>query len=61
MIFLVKFSEYGMPDLFDTHGWAKIRYKEYTSDLKDMDWVKHLDPNLDPILKDEKGKAIIPN
>ncbi|MDI5788653.1 hypothetical protein PO124_10375 [Bacillus licheniformis] len=23
-----------MPDLFDTHGWAKIRYGEYTADLK---------------------------
>ncbi|MCY8143507.1 ABC transporter substrate-binding protein [Bacillus haynesii] len=53
----VKMAANDMPDLFDTHGWAKIRYKEYTADLKDMDWVKHLDPNLDPILKDEKGKV----
>ena len=52
----VKMAANDMPDLFDTHGWAKIRYGEYTADLKDMDWVKHLDPNLDPILKDEKAK-----
>lgn len=42
----VKMAANDMPDLFDTHGWAKIRYGEYTADLKDMDWVKHLDPNL---------------
>ncbi|WFA07366.1 extracellular solute-binding protein [Bacillus sp. HSf4] len=53
----VKMAANDMPDLFDTHGWAKIRYGEYTADLKDMDWVKQLDPNLDPILKDEDGKV----
>ncbi|MEH6975483.1 ABC transporter substrate-binding protein [Bacillus sp. JJ675] len=53
----VKMAANDMPDLFDTHGWAKIRYGEYAADLKDMNWTKHLDPGLKPILKDETGKV----
>ncbi|AOZ90455.1 binding protein msmE [Bacillus xiamenensis] len=53
----VKMGANDMPDLFDTHGWAKLRYSEYVADLKDMDWVKQLDPSLDQILKDEDGKV----
>ncbi|MFJ5963209.1 ABC transporter substrate-binding protein [Bacillus sp. NPDC093026] len=53
----VKMGANDMPDLFDTHGWAKLRYSEYVADLKEMDWVKHLDPSLDKILKDKDGKV----
>lgn len=53
----VKMAANDMPDLFDTHGWAQKRYGNYVEDLSDMDWVKNLDPALDPILKDDKGKV----
>ncbi|MGG3622399.1 extracellular solute-binding protein [Bacillus gobiensis] len=53
----VKMAANDLPDLFDTHGWGKLRYGEYTADLQDMDWVQNLDPNLDQILKDENGKV----
>ena len=53
----VKMAANDMPDLFDTHGWAKNRYGEYVEDLSDMAWVENLDPALDPILKDESGKV----
>ncbi|MGG0029105.1 ABC transporter substrate-binding protein [Bacillus safensis subsp. osmophilus] len=53
----VKMGANEMPDLFDTHGWAKLRYSEYVADLKEMDWVKQLDPSLDQILKDQDGKV----
>ncbi|MFC0272609.1 ABC transporter substrate-binding protein [Metabacillus herbersteinensis] len=53
----VKMAANDMPDLFDTHGWAKLRYGEYVADLKEMDWVQNLDPALDQILKDEEGKV----
>ncbi|WML38365.1 ABC transporter substrate-binding protein [Neobacillus sp. OS1-2] len=53
----VKMAANDMPDLFDTHGWAINRYGEYVEDLKNMDWVKDLDPALDQILKDETGKV----
>lgn len=53
----VKMAANDMPDLFDTHGWAIHRYGEYVEDLKDMDWVQHLDPALEQILKDESGRV----
>lgn len=53
----VKMAANDMPDLFDTHGWAIHRYGEYVEDLKDMDWVKDLDPALNQILLDESGKV----
>lgn len=52
----VKMAANDMPDLFDTHGWAILRYGEYVADLSDMEWVKNLDPAMNPILKDEAGK-----
>ncbi|MBD1380687.1 ABC transporter substrate-binding protein [Metabacillus arenae] len=53
----VKMAANDMPDLFDTHGWSQLRYGEYVADQKDMDWVQHLDPALDQILKDKDGKV----
>ncbi|RAS73145.1 ABC transporter substrate-binding protein [Priestia endophytica] len=53
----VKMAANDMPDLFDTHGWAKERYGEYVEDLSTMDWVKNLDPALNSILKDDNGKV----
>lgn len=53
----VKMAANDMPDLFDTHGWSQLRYGEYVADQKDMDWVQFLDPALDQILKDDKGKV----
>ncbi|WP_205091511.1 ABC transporter substrate-binding protein [Thalassobacillus pellis] len=53
----VKMAANDMPDLFDTHGWAKARYGEYVADLSDMDWVKNLDPALNEILKNDQGKV----
>ncbi len=52
----VRMATGDMPDLFDTHGWAKIRYGEYTADLSGMSWTKRLDPNLNSMLKDAKGR-----
>jgi raffinose/stachyose/melibiose transport system substrate-binding protein len=53
----VKMAANDMPDLFDTHGWAQKRYGNYVEDLSNMDWVKDLDPAMNPILKDDKGKV----
>ena len=53
----VRMAANDLPDLFDTHGWAILRYGEYVADLSDMDWVEHLDPAMEAILKDEDGKV----
>jgi len=46
-----------VPDLFDTHGWSKLRYGDYTEDLADMDWVENLDPAMEQIIMDDDGKV----
>ncbi|MCA0972031.1 extracellular solute-binding protein [Halobacillus litoralis] len=53
----VKMAADDMPDLFDTHGWAKQRYGDYVADLSEMEWTERLDPALDTILKDDEGKV----
>lgn len=53
----VKMGANDMPDLFDTHGWAKNRYAEYTEDLSGMDWTVDLDPSLEKVLTDEDDKV----
>ncbi|MET4566907.1 ABC transporter substrate-binding protein [Bacillus subtilis] len=53
----VRMAANDLPDLFDTHGWGKIRYGEYTADLRDMKWTQDLDPNLNSILKNQSGKV----
>ncbi|RKL68250.1 binding protein msmE [Salipaludibacillus neizhouensis] len=53
----VRMASNDLPDLFDTHGWAKNRYGNYVADLSDMDWADHFDESMEPILKDEDGKV----
>ncbi|SDN90866.1 ABC transporter substrate-binding protein [Alkalicoccus daliensis] len=53
----VRMASNDLPDLFDTHGWAKNRYGDYVADLSDMEWVEHFDESMEPLLKDENGKV----
>lgn len=31
-----------LPDIFETHGWSLIRYKEYLTDLSGEAWASEL-------------------
>ncbi|WEG13491.1 extracellular solute-binding protein [Pullulanibacillus sp. KACC 23026] len=53
----VKMAANKMPDLFDTHGWAQLRYGNYVEDLRNMSWVKNMDPAIKDILTDKNGKV----
>ncbi len=53
----VKMASNDMPDLFSTHGWAKIRYADFVADLKDRAWAKDIDPGFKPNIADETGKV----
>lgn len=53
----VKMASSDMPDIFDTHGWAKLRYGDYAADLRDEPWVSQMDDSLKPYLTDESGKV----
>lgn len=53
----LKMASNDMPDLFSTHGWAKIRYGKFCADLKDRPWAKDIDPNFKPLIADDAGKV----
>jgi len=42
----VKMASNQLPDVFGTHGWAKLRYAEYLMDLQDQPWAKNIDPTI---------------
>jgi raffinose/stachyose/melibiose transport system substrate-binding protein len=48
-----------MPDVFATHGWAKIRYGEFLLDLRDQPWATQLDPAIKPAVTDDAGKVYV--
>ncbi|UOF92710.1 extracellular solute-binding protein [Fodinisporobacter ferrooxydans] len=56
-ILKVKMAANDMPDVFDTHGWAKIRYGNFLADLHKEPWASKLDDNMKPLLTDAKGKV----
>lgn len=41
-----------LPDIFETHGWSILRYKEYLMDLRDQEWVKDYDDSALGVIKD---------
>ena len=43
--------------VFDTHGWAIIRYGKYLADLKDEPWAANQTDTIKPVVTDKDGKA----
>lgn len=58
-IMKVKMASSAMPDVFSTHGWAKIRYGEYLADLRDEPWAAQIDDAIKPSVTDEDGKVYV--
>ncbi|MBD0382544.1 ABC transporter substrate-binding protein [Paenibacillus sedimenti] len=56
-IMKVKMAANDMPDIFDTHGWAVIRYGTYLADLKDQPWVPQLTDTIKDVVTDKSGKV----
>ncbi len=56
-IMKMKMASNELPDIFDTHGWAKIRYGAYTMDLQNEPWVANMTDSIKPILTDDSGKV----
>jgi raffinose/stachyose/melibiose transport system substrate-binding protein len=56
-ILKVKMAANDLPDVFDTHGWAKIRYGKYLADLRGEPWASKLTDTIRPVLTDENGKV----
>lgn len=56
-ILKIKMASNELPDVFDTHGWAKVRYGEYLADLKDLSWTPNLTDSIKDVVTDENGKV----
>lgn len=56
-ILKVKMAANDLPDVFDTHGWAQIRYGKYVADLSKESWASNLTDSMKPVLTDKNGKV----
>ncbi|WGU94731.1 extracellular solute-binding protein [Paenibacillus dendritiformis] len=56
-ILKVKMAANEMPDIFDTHGWAQVRYGNYLADLRDEPWVPQLTDTIKDVVTDKDGKV----
>lgn len=45
-----------LPDVFETHGWSLIRYKEYLTDLSGEEWAADLNDAALGVIRDTDGK-----
>ncbi len=45
-----------LPDIFETHGWSLIRYKEYLTDLSGEPWADELNKAALGVIQDTDGK-----
>ncbi len=55
----VKMSAKDMPDVFSTHGWAKVRYGDFLLDLRDQPWAANIDKAIKPAVVDDAGKVYV--
>jgi len=53
----VKMASGHLPDVFSTHGWAKIRYGKFLADLRDQPWASQLSPTIKDAVTDDTGKV----
>lgn len=57
-----KMAANDLPDVFMTHGWSIMRYKEYLLPLNDEPWAKDIVQGLNSSILDEDGKVyVLPN
>ncbi|NJP40270.1 extracellular solute-binding protein [Oscillospiraceae bacterium HV4-5-C5C] len=48
-----------LPDIFVTHGWSILRYKEYLQDLRNESWVSTYDPSALGVIQDTDGSIYV--
>lgn len=56
-ILKVKMAANDLPDVFDTHGWAIIRYGNYLADLREEPWAAKITDTAKPVVVDKDGKV----
>ena len=55
----VKMAASDLPDVFDTHGWAQIRYGKYLTDLRNESWASQLSDTIRDVVTDKQGKVYV--
>jgi len=55
----LKMAAKDMPDVFSTHGWAKVRYGDFLLDLRDQPWAASIDSAIKPAVVDDAGKVYV--
>lgn len=53
----VKMAANDLPDVFDTHGWAQIRYGKYLADLRGEAWASQMTDTIKNVVTDKDGKV----
>lgn len=48
-----------LPDVFQTHGWSILRYKEYLMPLNDQPWYSDLDESALGVIADDDGTIYV--
>ena len=48
-----------LPDVFQTHGWSLLRYKEYLKDVSDQPWVSDYDDSALGVIQDDDGSIYV--
>lgn len=48
-----------LPDVFETHGWSILRYKEYLTDLSKEEWVSDYDESALGVIQDDDGSIYV--
>lgn len=51
----IRMASNDMPDLWITHGWSVLRYKEYLTDLTGESWVSDINDAAKGVITDENG------
>ncbi len=52
----IRMASNDLPDIFETHGWSLIRYKEYLTDLSGEAWADDLSDAALAVIQDTDGK-----
>ena len=51
----IRMAANSLPDIFETHGWSLIRYKEYLMDLSKQPWADQLSNAAMGVIQDDDG------
>lgn len=55
----VRMGSNDMPDLWITHGWSVMRYKEYLTDLSNESWASDVSDAAKGVIADEDGSIYV--